>query len=157
MSHDAAVREWAPLAYHVAGSFRFPGADRDDVRQEALIALWQALPRYDGTGSLRGWLAFCVRRKLSSKLREHGRVKHRALNEALREPDSFAGDYVLGGSGSLSVLLAPLTPLEQRACVGVACGLTYAELGPPKAVDNALQRARVKLAASVSAPKEPTR
>lgn len=162
------VVEWTGLAYSVAQDFRFPGADRDDVRQEALIAVWgalsSALSSYDGSGTLRGHLALSVRRRLSSKLRESLRLKHGPLNEALTEPESGwttgtaaeevpqdARTGVAGAdhpSGSVSALLAPLTLVERRACVGVACGMEYAELGDPKSIDNALTRARRKLRAA---------
>jgi DNA-directed RNA polymerase specialized sigma24 family protein len=35
-----------------------------------------------------------------------------------------------------------LSPLERRVLLGVVNGRRYEELGPPKVVDNALQRAR---------------
>lgn len=170
------MREWAGLAYSIARRFDFPGADRDDVRQEALVALWQAQRSYDGRVPLKPHLALSVHRRLCSKLREALRLKHRALNEATsltelegrraagvaqwveRRPGKpqVVGSIPAPGftsqpgwalSSSVSDALAPLTLAERRAVVGVACGFTYAELGDSKAVDNALQRARRKLRA----------
>jgi len=151
---DAAVRHWAGLAGYVARRFYFPGHDYDDVRQEALIALWQAQRSYDGTGDERGHLALCIHRRLSSKLKEARRLKHGPLNEALREPESHAkvGRWVEPGqsavapfSGFLSALFAPLMPTEQRAVLGVAMGYRNAELGPRTTVEKQLRRARRKL------------
>lgn len=144
---ETAVREWAPLAYWIARDFRFPGADHQDVRQEALIALWGALGSYDGRVPLKPHLAVSIRRRLSSKLRDARRQKHQLLNEALRELEvSVASAPERAASSSLSALLEPLTLVQRRAVVGVACGLTYAELGHPKAIDSALYRARRVLA-----------
>ena len=159
MTEDAAVREWTGLAYAVAQGFYFPGADSDDVRQEALVGLLRGLRNWDPArneaAGLRPWLAVCIRRHLVSALDKSRRVKRGPLNEALRElePDDrtlagLRGSTAGTASSSLSALLAPLTPVERRAVVGVACGMAYAELGQSKSVDNALKRARQKLRAA---------
>lgn len=143
---DDAIRAWTGLAYSIARGFHLPGQDRDDVRQEALIALWVGLRSHDPARvPLKPWLSFVVRRRLIGALQAATRPKHRVLSEA--EPLDDPARSEQPRSSDLAALLAPLTLLEARACVGVAVGMEYAELGPVKAVDNALQRARRKLAA----------
>lgn len=134
------LTRYTPIAHAVAARYRLPGADRDDVHQEALIALWDALGRFDGRGDKRAFLGMCVRRRLASKLRAALREKHRVLNEALTDPEVSGVAYARAGaalveddgsrpSGSVSALLAPLTCAEQRACLGVAMGYRNTELG----------------------------
>lgn len=160
MTEDAAVREWSNLAYWIARDYHLPGAGRDDVKQEALIALWYGLRSHDpARAPLRTWLASCIRKRLGSAVRDACRLKHGPLNDAvtLAEGEKGPGGTLVplqarpgwtpAPSASVAEILARLTPLEQRAVVGVACGMEYAEIGPAKTVDNALHRARRKLAA----------
>lgn len=154
---DAAVREWAPVAEAVARGFFFPGADREDVDQEALIGLWKGLRDFNGTGVKGAFLGMAVRRHLIEKTRQARREKHRPLTEAVRHATNEDGDTVPavdllpaqrsleGFAPNLLSMIDHLPLFERRACIGVAIGMEYRELGAPKAIDNALQRARRKL------------
>lgn len=78
--------EHRSVALLVSRDYRFPGADVDDVRQEALIALWDACRSWDPErGPFEPFARLVVRSRLMSVLRAHLRVKHEVLTRAERE------------------------------------------------------------------------
>lgn len=162
---EAAVREWTGLAHWIACDFTFPDGDRDDVRQEALVGLLSGLRSYRpdvGGGCKKAFLSMVIRRRLSSQLRQRQRAKRGPVSTALRVGVDEDGETV-----SLVELLPDrrepgdacerlrlfherlptLTQRERVAVVGLAIGCDYAELGQPKAIDNAYQRGMRKLRA----------
>lgn len=62
-----------------------PGADRDDLAQEAAIARLEAERCYDGSSPLESFVALVVRRRLFSAVRDARRGKHLVLTEAVRD------------------------------------------------------------------------
>ena len=181
------LETFRPLAYAIARDYFLPGADVDDVRQEAMIGVWKALRDYrpDAGTTLRSFVAICVRRQCISAVKTATRAKHEVLNRAVYADRPVAGEEdeltqldMLVAPGAdparivedreqlaelLDVVAHDLSPLERRALIGLANGLSYEELredaselrsrsgGPstsvaPKSIDNALQRARRKLA-----------
>ena len=178
------LRRFRPLAYAIARDYFLPGADEDDVRQEAMIGVWKALRDYrEGEGmSLRSFVALCVRRQLGTAVKIANQQNRRALNEAVRADAPVAGEEdeltlldLLPAVGTdpveilaareealriLRVVRDDLTPLERRALIGFTNGRTMLELAEeiggnilfpdgrprPKRVENAIVRARRKLA-----------
>lgn len=178
--HDLAAH--APLARAIASEFYLPGADRDDVVQEAMIALWIAAREYrpERGMSFRSFAAFVIRRRLVTALMTANAHKHRHLSEALSaiERDGeivdlleFVADEAADPARIvedreealrlLRIVRDELSPTERHAVIAVANGLSYLEIGEAdgasatfrsdgrrryKRVENALQRARRKLA-----------
>ncbi len=157
------------LALAIADGYTLPGSDRDDVRQEALIALWVAATdwRPDGGASFPTFARMVVRRRLDTCLKLATRRKHEPLNRAVTvalDPDGEPAAIVdllphlhqvtdrVEGREQLAAVIRcirdDLSAVERRAVVGIASGLSYVEIGPWKAVDNALARARRKLRAA---------
>lgn len=158
------------LAINIAGEFSFPGADRDDVVQEALIGLWIAAREYDPEqGKFNHFAALVVRRHLVDCLRAARRFKQQPLNLALRalpDPDGEWRDIletlphlhqvvdVVESREKLRIVLEAiprLSELQRHCVVGIAAGYDYVDLGPYKQVDNALTKARRKLRRAVEA------
>lgn len=162
------VEEHALFAYAIAREYFIPGADREDVRQEALVGVLKAVRTWQPGGlSLRNLVGLSVRRHLISTFRIAGAAKHRPLTEAIREgPDELGEPCDI-----LELLPAPVSdPYERllerqrldavRACVRglpahqrhavatVANGIPYHH---DKTIDNALWRARRKLRQAVEA------
>lgn len=154
------------MARRISREFYFPGGDRDDVEQEALIALWIASRDYEpDRGTFKAFATLVIRRRLASCLKTAGRDKHRPLNLSVRtmvDPDG--GETrpiaeilphlhqvvdVAEGREQLALLTAAietdLTDFERECVLGIASGYDYLDLGPYKKVDNALFRARKKL------------
>lgn len=159
-----------PLAYALCRDVSWPGATRDDVRQEAMIGALTGIRtwRPDGSASLPSLVRLAVRRQLWTAIKTANRDKHRPLNESVRSEVTDEGtrlellDLVddqradvhrnAAGRETLAQVVAcihGMTEVEQTAVLGVAAGVPYRQLGAPKAIDNALQRARRKITAAV--------
>jgi len=165
VSDRARLEAYRPFALAISRSFFFPGADRDDVEQEALIGLWKAVRDFNGEGDFKAFAGMCIRRQLVTGLKTALRGKHESLTRSLRDvvleeesvvlvenlPDLRADTVeILEHREELAELLRivaeELSPFERRALIGRATGLTYKQIGEKKSVDNALVRARGKLA-----------
>lgn len=166
-AEEQLLREWRGIAYRIAGEFYLPGADRDDVRQEAMIGLLKGIRSYRPHlgANQRSFYAVCVRRHLIAALRIATRMRHEQLTRAARTVVSDEGDTVdilelcPGGRDPFELVsgrerferirdrIGTLTPLEARSLLGVTAGFSYAEIGGnAKTIDNAIARARRKLA-----------
>lgn len=75
------------LALAIARDWHLPGSDRDDVRQEALLALWEAARAYQpGRGATFPTFATTVvRRRLADAVKHANRGKHQTLTNAGRD------------------------------------------------------------------------
>lgn len=180
------VVTYLSLARRIASEFFLPGAEREDVEQEAALALLAAAKSYRPELGVpfEAFAKLVIRRRLKTAVRLSHGLKHRALNESLRSAAAVgddAGDVVelvdtLPSPGADPALIVPareealalldaiaedLTPLERRVLIGYANGSSYRELStliddvprkgargadPLKTIDNAIARARRKLA-----------
>jgi len=168
------IQLWAknrPMARGIAREFYIPGADKDDVEQEALIGLWIAARDYEpDKGTFRSFAALVVRRRLVACVKTATRKKHLVLNAAIRTKIDTEGDTqaiadllpslhqvvdVAESREQLAVVItaigSDLTEFERECVIGIATGVDYLALGPYKKVDNALFRARRKLRRSLEA------
>jgi RNA polymerase sporulation-specific sigma factor len=149
------------LAYAIAAEFHLPGAESQDVEQEALIGLWVAARDWDrdGGASFPTFARLVIRRRLAAVLRAALREKHRPLNDAVRmiahdDGEVAIVDTLAGGRDPFEVVvlrqtlerlieaLASLTELERTALAIVVFDGRYAH---EKVLDNAVYRARDKL------------
>lgn len=168
------LRDYRGLALAISREYRFPGSARQDVEQEAMIGLWLAVRDYDcELGAFPTFARLCVRRRLDSCLKMATRVKHQPLNLAT-EIDPFSHSSMMASLDPAEIIEAKqaaletlrrvkedLTPLERSCLIGVANGQTHREIWEEvggssiekphgmryRRVDNAIQRAHVKLAA----------
>lgn len=154
------------LADEIARYWFIPGGDEDDVRQEALIALYAASLDYRASAGIpfTAFAKMVIRRRLASAVRSATAGKHQVLTGSQR--------VVRLGHGELAEahVLAPdplgdahdraerrqhvrdvidcvnrvLTPLERECIISVANGGHVTT----KRIDNALARARRRLAAA---------
>ncbi|RDI73274.1 sigma70-ECF: RNA polymerase sigma factor, sigma-70 family [Gaiella occulta] len=153
------------LALAAARSYRLPGADRDDVQQEALIGLWFACRSYRAEqGPFPPFARLVVERHLADCLRGATRGKHTVLTDSVRvirrdDRDVDAAATIASAHQVADVaeqrdrlrrlmraIDSDLSALERRCVVSATCGLSYEEMALPwKVVDNSLFRARRKL------------
>jgi RNA polymerase sporulation-specific sigma factor len=158
----ALARALGSMLRREARRITVPGADRDDVAQEALLALYLAVLAYDGERAFAPLAVTVVRRRLAAILKAGLAGKHRALNDLRLEqtdahgapladtlPDRRLGPFERAEQrerlGRITAAARCLTPLERHALAGLLAGASYEQLGPPKTIDNALQRARRRL------------
>lgn len=170
-SEQETVRDFTGYAYAIASEFFHPSLDLADLRQEALIGVVKAHREFNPElgMSFRSFCALVVRRHVISAVKAAGRLKQRALTEAVRIATNEDGDTVAAVDSipdpvgldhrvecrerlrlAMDVLW-DLSPLEMHAAVGLANGISARELGRTvgvdrKSIDNANQRAHRKFA-----------
>jgi RNA polymerase sporulation-specific sigma factor len=156
------------LAGEVGRYYDLPGGDRDDTAQEARIAVAAAVRCYRGGrgSSFRSFARLCVSRRLAGALTAARRKKHSLVTDALGGEEAERVwtalpdrddpvDLALAREQlrELRPRVATLSRLERKVLAHVLAGWSSADaarrLGRSrKAADNALQRARRKLARS---------
>lgn len=150
MSAPALWTKHRPLALMLARDYHLPGSDQDDVRQEALIALWEAARTHDpGRSSFPNWARVVIRRHLADCVRTATRGKQRVLTEAVREEDVqfHLAAYAVEHRQAVRELVASARNLTQPE----RAALTRIIDGAPlegKADDNLRYRVRKKLRAA---------
>lgn len=169
------LEAYRPLALAIAREYYFPGADEEDVRQEAMIALTEALRTYrPERGTFAPFARAVLHRRLTSALKASRRKKHLVLTEAVRTEverktdREWALDPALiyeAREDALELLRRvkeDLSPLERQVLIAAANGRSHADIAQevggtqgfnsegrkryPR-VYNTLDRARRKLAA----------
>lgn len=153
LASDTLVTRYTGMASAIASGYFLAGADRDDVRQEALVGLWKAIRDYrDGLGSTFGsFAALCIQRQVITAIKAANRAKHQPLSEAIlfsKTVHGLDGDRMqLGdmfdddGRGEphtqlvereefralISFLATRLSPLELETLRGRLNGESYAD------------------------------
>jgi RNA polymerase sporulation-specific sigma factor len=155
------------LARHHADQYTLPGAERQDVRQEADIALWIACRSFDPDrgAAFKTFASLVITRRLATLVKAALAAKHQPLNDSLRVATNLDDETdrlveLLPGPHDtervvvmrdtltrLTIAVSQLTPLERAAVAHAANGERYAD---DKSVDNALTRSRAKLRKAVA-------
>lgn len=132
-----------PAAIAIAAEWRIPGMDPDDVRQEALLALWIATSKHDPErGPWSPFARVAVKARMRDLLQAATRQKRTA--ELVHNVDVAAPD-IDPGREQLTLLVdnvSTLTELERSALANHLNGTTATST---KAHETALYRARRKL------------
>lgn len=155
-----------------ARAFYLVGGDRDDLIQEGMIALYQAIKGYDKdkNASFLTFACVCIDKKLTSAVERDNRQKNKPLNESVsffapisdEEEDGPSFSDVLTGNGDDNPenivigeerrihIMDNLSSFEKKVLTYYMEGLGYDEIGrilgkESKAIDNAIQRIRNKL------------
>lgn len=163
-SHDA-MREMivrhSRLVRVCARPLFLAGGDNEDLVQEGMIGLLDAIRSYDPElgASFEAFAALCIRRRMISAVRAATALKHAPLNESVpydaRLPAASDPEAELIGREGLreltDALQASLSPTERTVLSLYLEGCSYREISqrvgkPPKSVDNAVQRIRRKAA-----------
>ena len=132
MGIDDLLREHQRALWRVVATYAPPGAERDDLAQDILIAVWQALPRFREGSSLRSYvLRIAHNRGLSHAWR---RAKlPRPAPEPIEVADSRPGaDEQIATNERAEQFLRHLRtlPLGLREVLALALeGLPHADIG----------------------------
>jgi RNA polymerase sigma factor (sigma-70 family) len=161
VTEDALVRQWAGFATVISREFFHPRIDPDDLRQEALIAVMEAVRVFDPSRGVtfKTFVARCIRNRIVETIIRANRMKRDVRMELPREAVAADGDALPTVELIPALNADPhelleirdevrrivrgfraLTPLEQRAITEVLDGVTQ-----DKSTDNAAYRARNKL------------
>lgn len=159
-AEDAIVKKYFGMAVYFSGVYFIPGGDSDDVVQEGLIGLLEAVRSFDlkKNVSFSSFAAMCISRKIISAIRSAAAKKHTPLNtytsldgycDACGNPE----DVVINRESFDSIRLRidrTLSQLEREVLFCFLGDMSYSEIALrlgkcEKAVDNALSRSRRKL------------
>lgn len=166
-AEEALILRYTRLARACARPLFLAGGDSEDLVQEGLMGLLDAIREFDGAqGAAFGTFAqTCVQNRLRSAVRSAAREKHMALNGAVPLEETEAGseqrgmvpdnpeDVIIAREGwreEMDRLGRELSPFEREVLGQYLDGFSYQEIAratgrPPKAVDNAVQRIRRKV------------
>ena len=154
-----------PYIEKKAYGLNLPGIDINDLKQEAKIALISAIESYDeNKGAVFStYVITCINNRLTDLVRNSASTRNRMLNESLSlsgEDDQIANAVVDSPEDTailkdeylrlLERIRSELSELERDSLLMFTSGYSYQEIADmkgttPKAIGNALQRARTKL------------
>ena len=79
---EAVILRYRKLVYSKSKAFFLMGADEDDIIQEGLIGLYNAVMKFDGSKFpfFKVFAGICVRRRIITAVKEASRKKHSPLN-----------------------------------------------------------------------------
>lgn len=183
-AEEILIRKYKELVKAKTHLYFIIGADRDDIVQEGMIGIFKAIRNYDKTrqASFRTFAELCISRQILSAIKQATRRKHSPLNMSVSlNKEITNNDRILtlaetlaSGSGSdpEELLLIKETIKKIGESRGKALskfesavwgmyleGKTYKEIGASmekstKAVDNAIQRSKKKLASIIAGEQE---
>lgn len=147
MTVSALWSKHRPIALAIAPEYRIPGLDADDVRQEALVALWEAAGSFDpARGRFPAFARTVIHRHLRDLLQAATRMKRTAVFHLGADPadtrDRIAARLELVDYARRA------TALSDRERSAVTDHVRGVPAKSTKAHDSALQRARRKLKAA---------
>jgi RNA polymerase sigma factor, sigma-70 family len=172
-AEELLITRYTRLVRTCARPFFLIGGDSEDLTQEGMIGLVNAVREYDAAkeASFRTFAEICIRNRLYSVLRAAARDKHLPLNQSVsldtpffdsnsytsgtnnlaeRDPEDFLIDREHTKS-LLSGVRKQLSEFEAKILGYYLDGLSCREIAEtvgksPKSVDNAVQRIRRKMA-----------
>lgn len=179
IAEEALVMRYNRLVRVCARPYFLAGGDSEDLIQEGMVGLLNAIREYDpGKGSsFRTYAETCIRNRIISAIRAAARDKHTPLNHyvsyetplldgntdsyplsASRQPQQNPEDMLISREERrerLGTLKGQLSGFEAQILDLYLHGLSYVEIASevdrsPKAVDNAVQRIRRKVAQHLS-------
>ena len=175
VAEEELVRRYSGLVRSCARPLFLVGGDGEDLIQEGMLGLLQAIREYraDREASFRTFAEVCIRSRLSSALRAASRDKHMPLNRSvsLDHPFFDSNSYTSGAliladpemliidrdhvSRLLESTRRQLSEFEAKILGYYLDGLSVKEIAEtmgrsPKSVDNAVQRVRRKAARQIS-------
>jgi RNA polymerase sigma factor (sigma-70 family) len=157
MTFDDLLREHGPALWRVIAGYTQPGAERDDLAQDVLVAVWLALPRFRRESSARSFvLRIAHNRGLSYAWRRARQPTPNAEPPDIEDPQPGADEQVATNQRAEQFLRHLRTlPLGQREVLSLALeGLPHAEIAAivnisPENVAVRLGRARDALRRSI--------
>ena len=147
MTFDEFLAEHGPALWRVIASYAPPGAERDDLAQDVLVAVWQALPRFRKEASLRAFVLRIAHNRGLSHAWRRARAPAlttglgEAVDPAPRADDQFAAreraerflrhvrHLALGQREVLTLALEGLSHAEIATIVGISVENVAVRLG----------------------------
>ena len=171
-AEEALVERYVRLVRICSRPYFLIGGDSEDLIQEGMIGLLSAIREYDPAkgASFKTFAQVCIHHRIQTAVRSAGQKKHRPLNDCIPLEDVLSDEsqslgtrfshpspeeQVLARETEQEFSTYPryLSKFETRVAELYLEGLSYQEIADVldrniKAVDNAIQRIRRKLANS---------
>ena len=161
---DFLMNKYKNLVKSRARQLYLEGGDREDLLQEGMWGLFKAIREYrpDREASFFTFAELCITRQMYSAITSAKARKNSVLNESLSLSDinEYSAGLAEGPEDKMLAIeneeelkkriKAKLSPLENKVLDRFLAGMDYKqiaeELGkPPKSIDNALQRIKLKI------------
>jgi len=170
MAEETLVMRYGRLVRICARPFFLVGGDSEDLIQEGMFGLLKAIREFDPArdASFHTFAEVCIRNRIRSAITSASRGKHSPLNDSISiDPplSGSAGEFIIPAQDDpeslliskedfqerLDKLKCQLSGFETNVLEQFLRGLSYQEIAdqlcrPRKAVDNAVQRVRRKVA-----------
>lgn len=162
---EVAIRKFRQYVEVIASKYNESPMEREDIIQEGMIGLFSAIKTYDSAkgASFKTYANTCIDNSIQSALRKYYRLKDIPVQQVIEFAeeeiplsngfDSAEDIFIAQESVSLltKVLQENLSDFENEVLGLHIVGCSYNEIAKrlcktPKAIDNALQRVRRKLA-----------
>lgn len=160
LSFDVIYELYTPLIESITKSYALSPFDMDDIKQEAMIALYNAAIAYDPSKNVTfgAYAKVCIRNRITSYLRcfQENVLVH-SIEETERdidEPDLDTPEQIVISKESLCNLNRrideALTDFEKSVFALYVGNTSYASMAdalgkPKKSIDNAIHRIKAKL------------
>ncbi len=162
LAFDEIYNRYKSLVKYFCRNLFLIGAESEDIMQEGMLGLFNAVSSYsEGQSSFSTYATICIKNKLISAVKKYSSNKNSVLNntvstEVLDNLQIFANtpeDFVLfkeNGKELKNKLTEQLSKTENKVLKLFLEGLSYEEIAEKtgvkiKSVDNALTRARKKI------------
>jgi RNA polymerase sigma-70 factor (ECF subfamily) len=132
MDFESVAKELGPALWRLTAAYAAHRADREDLYQEILAAVWQALPRFEGRASLRTYVL---------RIGHNRGLRHRARRERLSALHTESDDDIAApGPGAderleqslqrerLTKAIGQLSPALAQTVTLSLEGLSHAEI-----------------------------
>jgi RNA polymerase sporulation-specific sigma factor len=165
---DVIIKEYSSFIHTIGGRFFLPGGSSEDIFQEGLIGLHEAVSKFDPSisHSFEKYASFCIRNSILASLKKATQKKQKILNESasiqgtatesgesnLLVEENFEGSLVLRLvlENFLNTTEGSLSAVEYKVLIAKVAGYATDEIIDmfkltKKQVENAIFRARNKL------------
>lgn len=116
---ERVLREHGPMLLRMAAAYQGRQAGRDELAQEMAVAVWQALPRFRGEGSLKSFVARVAQFTALDRLRVTNARKEVGIDELSIESVEATPEVYTETSQKRRYLMEAVRglPTGQRECV----------------------------------------
>jgi RNA polymerase sigma factor (sigma-70 family) len=152
-SFERIVADYGPLISRIAMTYEADPNLREDLVQQILLAVWQALPSYRGDSSLKTFIArIAQNRAISYVAREVRRPPTAEVSDTLEDDEPNPEETAIYSSEREALIAAThRLPLPQRQVISMVLeGFEYSEIAEmleiaPNALALRLSRAKAAL------------
>lgn len=131
-SFPEVVRRFSPMIARIAFTFEANAADRQDLQQDMLLAVWRALPSFRGEASLKTFVASIAQRRAVSHVQKAARAPRTSeLDDMLMAGEASQEDTAIRRDMQrrLMIALRSLPVAQREAAVLLLEGFSYGEIG----------------------------